>query len=89
MTKMCQYCLALSSSRMNGTALQNSFNRFYFSKGDYATILLLDHRYERTKTLKQLPSWIEARVEICEKFGHAMSKLTKFFAAKQQNTKDI
>ena len=67
----------------------NSITDFFASKGDYATILLLDHRYERTKTLKQLPSWIEARVEICEKFGHAMSKLTKFFAAKQQNTKDI
>ena len=65
-------------------AVNQSIGRAIRHKGDFATILLLDHRYDRPKTLEQLPTWISSRVEISAKFGPAISKLTFFFKSKQK-----
>merc|ERR1719418_26549 len=65
-------------------AVNQSIGRAIRHKGDFATILLLDHRYDRPKTLEQLPTWISSRVEISAKFGPAISKLTIFFKSKQK-----
>ena len=65
-------------------AVNQSIGRAIRHKGDYATILLLDHRYDRPHILDQLPSWIKTRVEKCEKFGPVLVRLASFFKAKRQ-----
>ena len=65
-------------------AVNQSIGRAIRHKDDFATILLLDHRYDRPKTLQQLPTWISSRVEISAKFGPAISKLTIFFKSKSK-----
>ena len=52
-------------------------------KADYASILLVDHRYGRQNIYGQLPPWIRRQLEINERFGPIMAKLTKFFRTKQ------
>ena len=62
-------------------AVNQSIGRAIRHKNDYATILLLDHRYDRPNILNLLPDWIQSQVQICDKFGPVMAKLTKFFKA--------
>ena len=64
-------------------AVNQSIGRAIRHKDDYACILLLDHRYERPNILNQLPAWIRTQVKVCDRFGPAVSTLTKFFRAKK------
>ena len=64
-------------------AVNQSIGRAIRHKNDYASILLLDHRYERSNILNHLPEWIKTRVEICQGFGPVMGKLTRFFKSKK------
>ena len=64
-------------------AVNQSIGRAIRHKNDYACILLVDHRYSRSNIVNQLPSWIRTQVEMTEKFGPVVAKLTKFFRSKK------
>ena len=46
-------------------------------KGDYATILLLDHRYLRPSIREKLPSWISESLSVMDRFGPAFAAIRK------------
>uniref|UniRef100_A0A8C2UCI4 DEAD/H-box helicase 11 n=1 Tax=Coturnix japonica TaxID=93934 RepID=A0A8C2UCI4_COTJA len=44
---------------------------------DFASILLLDHRYARPAILNKLPQWIRERIQVKSAFGSAFAELRK------------
>ena len=64
-------------------AVNQSIGRAIRHKGDYASILLLDHRYKRPNIQGQLPGWIQKHVQVMEKFGHSVPVVRKFFKSKE------
>lgn len=64
-------------------AVNQSIGRAIRHKGDYSSILLLDKRYSRKNVTGKLPSWIGKNLKSMDKFGLAMSSLSKFFASKK------
>jgi len=65
-------------------AVNQSIGRAIRHRGDYATIVLLDHRYSRTTVRSALPTWISEHLQIHSKFGPAFSAVRKFFAEKRE-----
>ncbi|XP_070554012.1 ATP-dependent DNA helicase DDX11-like isoform X2 [Ptychodera flava] len=65
-------------------AVNQSIGRAIRHRGDYATIVLLDHRYSRSNVHSKLPGWIRDKVQIMTKFGPAYATIRKFFVGKQQ-----
>ena len=63
-------------------AVNQSIGRAIRHKGDYASIVLVDHRYSRANIIKQLPRWIKEHVIVEEKFGPVIPKLHKFYKTK-------
>ena len=63
-------------------AVNQSIGRAIRHKGDYATLLLLDHRYARPDIRAQLPGWIRDHVRVAEKFGHCIPLVKNFFRTK-------
>uniref|UniRef100_A0A8C3L4H8 DEAD/H-box helicase 11 n=1 Tax=Chrysolophus pictus TaxID=9089 RepID=A0A8C3L4H8_CHRPC len=49
---------------------------------DFASILLLDHRYSRPAILNKLPQWIRERTQVKPAFGSAFAELRKFHRGK-------
>ncbi|XP_033762374.1 ATP-dependent DNA helicase DDX11-like [Pecten maximus] len=64
-------------------AVNQSIGRAIRHKGDYSSILLLDKRYSRKNVTGKLPTWIGKSLQNMDKFGQAMSRLSKFFASKK------
>ncbi|XP_060530615.1 ATP-dependent DNA helicase DDX11 [Cylas formicarius] len=50
---------------------------------DYATVLLLDHRYNKPTKKNALPDWIKRSLKVCN-FQEAFANIGKFFTAKTQ-----
>ena len=46
-------------------------------KGDYATILLLDHRFLRPSIKEKLPTWISKSLAAIDRFGPAFAAIRK------------
>ncbi|KAG9337298.1 hypothetical protein JZ751_028866 [Albula glossodonta] len=65
-------------------AVNQSIGRAIRHRGDYACIVLLDHRYSRPATLHKLPEWIRTSTQIQPSFGPAFSSVRKFFLEKKQ-----
>lgn len=65
-------------------AVNQSIGRAIRHKGDYASIILVDHRYSKTNIVHQLPGWIKQHVVVEDKFGPLIPKLHKFY--KQKNS---
>ncbi|KAI1882536.1 hypothetical protein AGOR_G00251760 [Albula goreensis] len=65
-------------------AVNQSIGRAIRHRGDYACIVLLDHRYSRPTTLHKLPEWIRTSTQIQPSFGPAFSSVRKFFLEKKQ-----
>ena len=65
-------------------AVNQSIGRAIRHQKDYATILLLDHRYSRPNIMGQLPLWIKKCVAVEDKFGPLMPKLKNFFKSKSE-----
>ncbi|KAG7157562.1 ATP-dependent DNA helicase DDX11-like [Homarus americanus] len=63
-------------------AVNQSIGRAIRHRNDYASILLLDHRYSRPSSIQALPEWISKHVHQCVKFGQAFGLLRKFFVEK-------
>ena len=64
-------------------AVNQSIGRAIRHKADYASIILVDHRYAQRNIINQLPDWIRRQVAVEEKFGPVIPKLHKFYKSKQ------
>ncbi|GAB1601699.1 ATP-dependent DNA helicase DDX11-like isoform X1 [Argonauta hians] len=64
-------------------AVNQSIGRAIRHLNDYATVLLLDKRYQRPSVTAKLPGWIRKDVKNIN-FGPAVAAISKFFAAKKQ-----
>lgn len=60
-------------------AVNQSIGRAIRHKDDYATILLVDQRYQRPSISKALPSWIRDSLAAHSKFGTAFAAIQQFF----------
>ena len=67
-------------------AVNQSIGRAIRHKDDYASIILVDHRYSRPNIVNKLPGWIKKHVSVEEKFGPVMPKLHRFYKQKTNNT---
>ncbi|XP_028665116.1 ATP-dependent DNA helicase DDX11 isoform X1 [Erpetoichthys calabaricus] len=65
-------------------AVNQSIGRAIRHRDDYASIILLDHRYARPNTLAKLPQWIRASTQVQSAFGPAFASLRKFFLEKKE-----
>ncbi|XP_038196403.1 ATP-dependent DNA helicase DDX11 isoform X2 [Arvicola amphibius] len=63
-------------------AVNQSIGRAIRHQRDFASIVLLDHRYARPSVLAKLPAWIRDRVEVKATFGPAFAALRKFHREK-------
>jgi len=64
-------------------AVNQSVGRAIRHRGDYAAILLLDHRFSKPSIISQLPGWISRHVRVADKFGPVMPSIKAFFKGKQ------
>ncbi|XP_067392340.1 ATP-dependent DNA helicase DDX11 isoform X1 [Emydura macquarii macquarii] len=64
-------------------AVNQSIGRAIRHQKDFASILLLDHRYARPSIFNKLPQWIKERTEIKPAFGLAFAVLKKFHQEKR------
>ncbi len=58
-------------------AVNQSIGRSIRHARDYASIVLVDHRYSRSSVRGKLPEWIGSQLQICENFGQAFSAVRK------------
>ncbi|KAI9284946.1 helicase C-terminal domain-containing protein [Umbelopsis sp. AD052] len=65
-------------------AVNQSIGRAIRHKNDFATVLLLDERYDTTRIQNKLPGWIRESVYECKNFGLVMSRTASFFKDKRQ-----
>ncbi|KAI8976239.1 helicase C-terminal domain-containing protein [Pilobolus umbonatus] len=65
--------------------VNQSIGRAIRHKGDYATIILLDTRYNTPRLRNKLPKWINNNIEHCDKFGKVMGRIGNFFRQKRSN----
>ncbi|XP_051953705.1 ATP-dependent DNA helicase DDX11 [Xyrauchen texanus] len=65
-------------------AVNQSIGRAIRHRGDYACIVLCDHRYARTGTLQKLPDWIRSSIQTQTSFGPAFASIRRFFLEKRQ-----
>ncbi|XP_059134655.1 ATP-dependent DNA helicase DDX11 isoform X1 [Peromyscus eremicus] len=63
-------------------AVNQSIGRAIRHQRDFASIVLLDHRYARPAVLAKLPAWIRDRVEVKATFGPAFAAMRKFHREK-------
>lgn len=50
---------------------------------DYATVLLIDERYQQNRIQKKLPNWIRTSLKAPANFGGVQSSLVRFFREKK------
>ncbi|CAH2276371.1 ATP-dependent DNA helicase DDX11 isoform X2 [Pelobates cultripes] len=70
-------------------AVNQSIGRAIRHSGDYASIVLLDHRYSRPAILGKLPQWIRSSTEVKTSFGAAFATIRKFFQQKKLISESI
>nr|XP_056702564.1 ATP-dependent DNA helicase DDX11 [Euleptes europaea] len=58
-------------------AVNQSIGRAIRHQKDFASIVLLDHRYARPAVLNKLPQWIKSRTQVKAAFGPAFAALRK------------
>ncbi|XP_039917849.1 ATP-dependent DNA helicase DDX11 isoform X2 [Hirundo rustica] len=59
-------------------AVNQSIGRAIRHQKDFASVLLLDHRYARPAIFNKLPQWIRERTQVKPAFGSAFAELRKF-----------
>ncbi|XP_061866267.1 ATP-dependent DNA helicase DDX11 isoform X3 [Colius striatus] len=65
-------------------AVNQSIGRAIRHQKDFASILLLDHRYTRPAIFNKLPLWIRERTQVKSAFGSAFAELRKFHRGKSE-----
>ncbi|TRY62784.1 hypothetical protein TCAL_00388 [Tigriopus californicus] len=63
-------------------AVNQSIGRAIRHKDDYASILLLDQRYQTPHIQGQLPAWIQEHVQHVNRFPQCLPLLSQFFKSK-------
>ncbi|NXQ28444.1 DDX11 helicase, partial [Alaudala cheleensis] len=58
-------------------AVNQSIGRAIRHQKDYASVLLLDHRYARPAIFNKLPQWIRERTQVKPAFGSAFAEIRK------------
>ncbi|CAJ0961772.1 unnamed protein product, partial [Ranitomeya imitator] len=58
-------------------AVNQSIGRAIRHRGDFASIVLLDHRYSRPTILGKLPQWIRGSTEVRQSFAPAFASIRK------------
>uniref|UniRef100_A0A6J0T893 ATP-dependent DNA helicase DDX11 isoform X1 n=1 Tax=Pogona vitticeps TaxID=103695 RepID=A0A6J0T893_9SAUR len=64
-------------------AVNQSIGRAIRHQKDFASIVLLDHRYSRPAISNKLPQWIKSRTQVKSTFGPAFAALRKFYWEKR------
>ncbi|KAI5988422.1 helicase C-terminal domain-containing protein, partial [Pisolithus albus] len=64
-------------------AVNQTIGRAIRHRSDWASLILLDHRYSMASIRQKLPSWIQDGVFICDTFGQAMKQLGSFYRDKK------
>uniref|UniRef100_A0ACB8FMR9 DEAD H (Asp-Glu-Ala-Asp His) box helicase 11 n=1 Tax=Sphaerodactylus townsendi TaxID=933632 RepID=A0ACB8FMR9_9SAUR len=64
-------------------AVNQSIGRAIRHQDDFASIVLLDHRYARPAVLSKLPQWIRSRTQVKAAFGPAFAALRQFHCEKR------
>lgn len=70
-------------------AVNQSIGRSIRHIGDYATILLVDSRYNKPSIQGKLPEWIRKRLMPTSAFGESYRHLAQFYSGKSSNQKSI
>ncbi|KAH0617052.1 hypothetical protein JD844_028656, partial [Phrynosoma platyrhinos] len=70
-------------------AVNQSIGRAIRHQKDFASILLLDHRYTRPAIFSKLPQWIKSRTQVKAGFGPAFAALRKFHWEKSSSGKAV
>ncbi|XP_048589126.1 ATP-dependent DNA helicase DDX11 [Nematostella vectensis] len=70
-------------------AVNQSIGRAIRHRQDYATILLLDPRYNTHRVSGKLPGWIASRLQHHARFGPAFGTIRKFFVDKRSPAASI
>ncbi|KAJ2961754.1 hypothetical protein NQZ79_g2978 [Umbelopsis isabellina] len=60
-------------------SVNQSIGRAIRHRNDFATVILLDDRYNTPRIKKKLPGWFRESVSECQNFGQVMSKTSNFF----------
>ncbi|KDR82649.1 hypothetical protein GALMADRAFT_57427 [Galerina marginata CBS 339.88] len=64
-------------------AVNQSIGRAIRHRNDWASLLLLDRRYETTSIRNKLPKWIGSKVVITSSFGQVVKEMGTFFRGKR------
>jgi len=64
-------------------AVNQSIGRAIRHKQDYATIVLLDHRYSKERIKKKIPAWIRRGMVDCATFGNLIGSIGSFFRTRR------
>ncbi|CAO3660492.1 unnamed protein product [Umbelopsis vinacea] len=64
-------------------AVNQSIGRAIRHQNDYATVVLLDERYNTSRVQNKLPGWIRESVNECTNFGQVMARAAGFFREKR------
>ncbi|XP_044290089.1 ATP-dependent DNA helicase DDX11 [Varanus komodoensis] len=70
-------------------AVNQSIGRAIRHQKDFASIVLLDHRYARQAIFNKLPQWIKSRTQVKPGFGPAFAALRKFHLEKKSSSESI
>lgn len=73
-------------------AVNQSIGRSIRHARDYASIVMIDHRYTRSSIVYKLPKWISSRLikpDSSTNFGANFSRIAQFFKTKKDNQFDI
>ncbi|XP_042324008.1 ATP-dependent DNA helicase DDX11 isoform X2 [Sceloporus undulatus] len=70
-------------------AVNQSIGRAIRHQNDFASIVLLDHRYTRPAIFNKLPQWIKSRTQVKAGFGPAFAALRKFHWEKSSTVKAV
>lgn len=70
-------------------AVNQSIGRVIRHSRDYATIVLLDCRYQQDHIIQKLPHWINQTTNKQETFGKAFACLTQFYQKKKSSQQEI
>nr|XP_060632744.1 ATP-dependent DNA helicase DDX11 [Anolis sagrei ordinatus] len=70
-------------------AVNQSIGRAIRHQKDFASIVLLDHRYSRPAIFNKLPQWIKSQTQVKAGFGPAFAALRKFHWEKRSNGKAV
>ncbi|KAI6039688.1 helicase C-terminal domain-containing protein [Pisolithus marmoratus] len=65
-------------------AVNQSIGRAIRHRSDWASLILVDHRYSMAPIRRKLPSWIQDGVCVCDTFGQAVKQLGSFYRDKKQ-----